>query len=76
MEQKKINKSKVFRKFLKFSGIGVQLGVMMYLASLLGEKVDDYYRFEKPWTSLFFIIIALIVFVWNLMRQLKKLNNE
>ncbi|MGY5352320.1 hypothetical protein ACXGQW_07130 [Wenyingzhuangia sp. IMCC45533] len=48
----------------------------MYLSSLLGGKVDVYYGFEKPWITLLLIILSLIVFVWNLMRQLNKLNNE
>ena len=72
MNQKK---SKTFRKFLKFSGIGFQLGITMYLASLLGEKIDTHYNFEKPWATLFLIVLALFIFVLNLIRQLKKLNN-
>lgn len=73
--KKKQNKEK-FRKFLKFSGIGVQLGATMYLSSLVGEKVDTYFDFEKPWATLFFIILALVLFVINLTRQLNQLNNE
>lgn len=73
-KQKKENTT--FRKFLKFSGIGVQLGVMMFLASKLGNLVDEYYQFKKPWITLLFIILALVIFVMNLMRQLNKLNNE
>lgn len=72
--QKKKNTS--FRKFLRFSGIGLQLGIMMYLVSILGEKVDVYYDFEKPWAALLFLIVVLIIFVMNLMRQLNKLNNK
>lgn len=74
----KIQKKKntTFRKFLRFSGIGVQLGVLMWLASVFGEKIDVYYKLEKPWTSLLFIIVALVIFVMNLMRQLKKINKE
>lgn len=73
-EQKKENST--FRKFLRFSGIGVQLGVMMYLASLGGDYLDQYFSFNKPWFTLLFIVVALVVFVILLMRQLNKLNNE
>ncbi len=73
MEQQH-KKNSTFRKFLRFSGIGVQLGVLMWLASLLGEKGDRYFNFEKPWLTLLLIIFVLIIFVINLMRQLKKLN--
>lgn len=65
-----------FRKFLRFSGIGLQLGIMMYLASLGGKKIDAYFKFEKPWITLLFILIVLVIFVMNLMRQLNKLNKE
>ncbi|WP_394352391.1 AtpZ/AtpI family protein [Wenyingzhuangia heitensis] len=48
----------------------------MFLASKLGNLVDEYYQFKKPWITLLFIILALVIFVMNLMRQLNKLNNE
>ncbi|MGY6649202.1 AtpZ/AtpI family protein [Wenyingzhuangia sp. IMCC45574] len=67
---------KRFHKFLRFSGIGVQLGFTMYLSSLAGARVDEYFNFSKPWTTLFFIVLSLVLFVLNLTRQLKKLNNE
>ncbi len=73
---KQNHKKRTFRKFLKFSGVGVQLGVTMYLSSLLGEKIDVYYQFQKPWGTLLLIIVSLIIFIWNLTRQLNKLNNE
>lgn len=71
--QKKENTT--FRKFLRFSGIGVQLGVMMFLASKIGAFLDAYYQLEKPWITLLFVVLALVVFVMNLVRQLNKLNN-
>ncbi len=69
-------KNNNFRKFLQFSGIGIQLGVMIYLSSLLGEYLDNEFTLKKPWFTLLFIVITIIVFVILLMRQLKKLNNE
>ncbi|WP_369281292.1 AtpZ/AtpI family protein [Wenyingzhuangia sp. 2_MG-2023] len=48
----------------------------MYLSSLIGVRVDEYFGFEKPWGTLFFIILSLVLFVLNLTRQLNKLNNE
>ena len=73
-KQKKENNT--FRKFLRFSGIGIQLGAMMYLSSLAGEYFDGKFSFEKPWFTLLFIVVALVVFVLMLMKQLNKLNNE
>lgn len=75
MKQKRPQKEK-FRKFLKFSGIGVQLGVTMYLASILGEKLDAYFQLQKPWITLLFVVLALVFFIVNLLRQLEKLNQE
>lgn len=72
----KKKENKTFRKFLRFSGIGVQLGVMMYIASLGGSYFDTKFSFEKPWFTLLFIVVALVVFVLMLMKQLNKLNNE
>ncbi|MGY5355421.1 hypothetical protein [Wenyingzhuangia sp. IMCC45467] len=49
---------------------------MMYLASLAGGYLDANFSFEKPWFTLLFIVVALVVFVLMLMKQLNKLNNE
>ncbi|WP_420896119.1 hypothetical protein [Wenyingzhuangia gilva] len=49
---------------------------MMYLASLIGHHLDAKFSLEKPWFTLLFIVVALIIFVLVLMRQLNKLNKE
>jgi len=72
----KTNKTKNFRKFLRFSGIGVQLGVLFYIASFFGKKIDAYYNLQKPLITMVFVLIALVVFIWNLIRQLNKLNQK
>lgn len=72
----KQNKNQTFRKFLRFSGIGFQLGASMYVASLLGEWLDTKFGLETKWFSLLFVVIALVAFIYNLVRQLNKLNNE
>ncbi|WP_418382300.1 hypothetical protein [Wenyingzhuangia fucanilytica] len=48
----------------------------MYIASLGGSYFDTKFSFEKPWFTLLFIVVALVVFVLMLMKQLNKLNNE
>jgi len=47
----------------------------MFLASKLGAIIDARLQLDKPWVTLLFVILALIVFVINLVRQLNKLNN-
>ena len=74
MEQQ--NKNETFRKFLRFSGIGIQLGASMYIASLLGEWLDAKFELETKWFSLLFVVIALIAFIYSLVKQLNKLNND
>ena len=69
-------KGKSLTKFIRFAGIGVQLGVTMYLASLLGKKADAYFGLETPWCTLALIVLALVLFIYNLTRQLNKLNNS
>ncbi|WP_071585734.1 AtpZ/AtpI family protein [Ochrovirga pacifica] len=73
--QKKQTSQKL-QTFLKFTGIGAQLGVTIYFSSLIGKKIDRSFNFQKPWATLFFIILSLVLFIINLMRQLNKLNND
>lgn len=75
MNYKKLPKQ-YFNKFLRFTGIGVQLGGTLYLASLFGAWIDVKLQLSKPWFTLLLILLALIGFIYSLLKQLNKLNKE
>lgn len=54
----------------------MQLGITMYIASYIGAAIDVYFNLEKPLATMVFMIIALVLFMLSLIKQLEKLNKE
>ncbi len=63
-------------KYIRFTGIGFQLGATIYLAVYLGKKLDNYFLMEKKLFTLGFILIGLIASIWSIVKQLEKISNE
>ena len=67
---------KQLNKYIRFTGIGFQLGVTIYLAVYIGKKLDSHFLMEKKLFTLGFILISLIASIWSIVKQLEKINNE
>lgn len=61
-------------KYLKLTGIAVQMGVTIYLAVYVGKKLDLAYPNQNNWYTLIFTLIGLIVAFYAVLVQTKKLN--
>lgn len=69
------NNPKTAKKIAIFSGIGVQLGLTIYLASFLGGYLDQQWSLRKPWMTLLFILLAIVATIYALLKQLKRLDD-
>lgn len=65
-------KKKPLNKFIRLSGVGLQMGITIYLAAYFGKKIDVYYQFEKNYVTLIFILFGFVGSLISLMIQLKK----
>lgn len=72
----KEKQKKQLLKYARFSGIAFQLGVTIYLAAYLGKWLDNKFMFEKKIFTLLLVLLALIISIWSISRQLKKINEE
>lgn len=63
-------------KFVRFSGMGLQMGLTIYLASLIGGWLDRTYRLEG--ISFFKILTILAVFAatYSIIRQAIKMGQD
>lgn len=63
-------------KFVRFSGMGVQMGLTIYVASWIGHWLDDKYALEN--VSFFKILTILAVFgtTYSIIRQVVKMGQE
>lgn len=69
-------KNKMLSKFVRFSGLGLQMGLTIYVASLIGNWLDNKYKLEN--VSFFKILTLLAVFgtTYSIIRQVIKMGQE
>ncbi|MFT4576659.1 MAG: membrane protein DedA with SNARE-associated domain [Polaribacter sp.] len=71
-----LSKKKPLNKFVRLSGVGLQMGITIYLAAYFGKKIDAHYGFEKNYITLILILVGFIGSLVSLMAQLKKINDK
>jgi len=69
-------KKKPLNKFVRLSGVGLQMGITIYVAAYFGKKLDLYYQFETNYITLVFVLVAFIGSFVSLLIQLKKINDQ
>ena len=60
---------------MKLTGIAVQMGVTIYLAVYFGKKMDVAYPNEKNLYTLIFTLVGLVIAMYMVVVQTKKLND-
>ena len=66
---------KPLNKFIRLSGVGIQLGVTIYVSAYFGKKLDAYFGFEKAIT-LSLILISFVLSMYSILHQLKKIQDD
>lgn len=76
MEQPKKPKAGGLAKYVRFTGMGVQMALTIWLASLLGRWLDN--KFETGNEFYFKVVTLLAVFgsIYSFIRQVIRLTNE
>jgi len=67
---------KQLNKFVRLTGIGLQMGITIYVAAYVGKRIDAHYNFEKNYITLVLILLAFVGTLVSLMAQLKKINEK
>lgn len=60
----------------RYSGIGIQLAGTILVFALLGRWLDDTYPSSKRWFTMGLVIFATIFSMYNVLRQVNKMNAE
>ncbi|MDG1528855.1 MAG: AtpZ/AtpI family protein [Polaribacter sp.] len=76
MDKNQLPKKKPLNKFIRLSGVGLQMGITIYVAAYFGKKIDAHYQFEKNYITLILILFAFVGTLISLMAQLKKINEK
>jgi len=58
--------------WLKYSGVGIQMVVMMMICLWLGEKLESYFKlFNAPWGQVWGLFFGIFTSIYNLIKQVK-----
>ena len=69
-------KNKETRKWLRFSGIAIQMGLIIWLGSLLGSYIDNKTeRKDELWTKIITMIAVLLTMI-SVIREAIKLGKD
>ncbi len=60
--------------WLSLTGIAVQMGVVIYLGSWLGRWLDEKYAKENSMFTIILTLLAVVVSMYLVIKQTKKLN--
>jgi len=52
------------------------MGITFYLAAYFGKRLDAKYQLPKPYFTIGFILLGLIVSIYNLVSQLKNISKK
>lgn len=66
---------KPLNKYLQLTGITIQMGATIYLAVYFGKKLDAIYPNEKRWFTMILTLVGLIIALYAVVAQTKKLND-
>lgn len=66
---------KSLNKYLKLTGIGLQMGLTIYLAAYFGKKLDVMYPNDRNWFTLGLTMFGVIAAMVSVVMQTKNLND-
>ena len=74
MEEQKKNKNKQLSKYLKFSSLGIQMGVIIAFFTWLGTYLDESQNTDIQWWTLSLSLFGVISSLVLVIREVIKMN--
>ena len=68
----KPEKKKQLNKYLQLTGVGLQMGITIYLGAYFGKKLDIYFQTEGKTFTIILVLVAMVASIWSMLAQLKK----
>ncbi len=62
--------------FLQLTGVGLQMGITIYLGAQLGSWLDTKYPAQKKWYTIGFTILAVAIALYNVLQQVNRINDR
>ena len=73
MKEKKPKKQ--LNKYIRLTGVGLQMGITIYLAAYLGKWLDVKYENTHKTYTIIVTLLGVVLSFYSLLRQIKNINN-
>jgi membrane protein DedA with SNARE-associated domain len=74
-EQKKKNQKQLNKAFA-LTGVAAQMGITIFLGAYLGKYLDVKFPADKKWFTMILVIVAVIISLYNVIKQLDRINEK
>ncbi|WP_456421798.1 AtpZ/AtpI family protein [Lutibacter sp.] len=72
----KPKKKEQLSKYLQLTSVVFQMGITIYLGTYFGKWLDNYFQTSNKTFLIITTMLALVVSIWNVLRQLKRINEK
>ncbi len=72
LKKENINNPQSSKKYLEYSGLAMQLFVVLFIGLWLGQKIDHYLELSKPYFTALLIIVFLVLFFYKIYRDVSR----
>ncbi len=62
--------------YLRLTSAAIQMGAIIFLGAQLGKYLDRTYPNSKNWYTIGFTLLAVTLSLYNLLRQVNKINSD
>lgn len=64
------------KSFLVLTGVAAQMGATIFLGAYFGKWLDEKYPSDKKWFTMSLTILAVVVALYLVVKQVNKLNED
>ena len=76
MNSKSTKKREKVNTFAKFSGIGIQMAVLIVAGVFLGQYLDNKFQFETPWMTVLFSLIGVFIGLYLVLKEVMSIKED
>ena len=62
--------------YLKYSGMAIQMGVVILVGTLAGQKLDAYFQTGRPYLTVLFALLSIFAALYLTLKDILFQNNK
>jgi F0F1-type ATP synthase assembly protein I len=58
------------RAYMKYTGMAFQMGAIILVGTLIGQKLDSHYQMERPYLTVLFALLSIFAALYVTLKDL------